>query len=730
MIINAIVWLYASIIFYLLGSFLLSVIEKITKNEMISNPFLIIFTGLGLLTAILQIYSIFARIWVETTVIITIASILSIFLNSDKFKKRLKLSYEELIFTLKNPILLFIAACSFMYLLQLSSMQPRNFDSYLYHIQNIQWLERYGTVPGLGFVHSRLSFGSSWLIIETFFAFSYMFNTPLHAIHNFIIFLLIMFLIDWSRTRDCKIVKFTVFKKSFAIVMVVIIQIFNRGLLRYQNTGTDFAANMLFILIIILWINSFLEKKQQNTYFTLIVFISAVAVTYKTSMTTIIIFSFYILLYILMTKRTAKYKLNVLLLIVVLGIFVSIPYLIRHIIQSGYLIFPFYKIDIFNFDWKLPIEEAISNSMWVTSWARKPGPMIADYTFLQWFPIWWNETIGIKKQILYSILILLFLFINMYEIFRIVTRRYRSIREYMIIVPLSIFLIVSFLFWFFMAPDYRFSFSMIHSILVFSISIIVYSFIASFDNIKNILVKVLDKIKNIFHIMVKAYFYFILILSIGFIVLIILGNKERIAYINNFEADKKIEGLYESRLKFNSKVFRNSDIYSVVPVLDNIYDIDNLITNISYNKNMARLEFEFIDGIENDFYVEMPYKLIIKYHKVKFFPNVLFLFLIILITLFLKYKKYELKKYIISSFICYVIILTLSNGISLFVISEPYKSSPYKIIYHKNIGQYYKHTTGQGNYNQLPSTEYIIPDDVYFRGDSYKDGFKKQEIVQ
>ena len=97
------------------------------------------------------------------------------------------------------------------------------------------------------------------------------------------------------------------------------------------------------------------------------------------------------------------------------------------------------------------------------------------------------------------------------------------------------------------------------------------------------------------NILIKSYFIFIIVCTIVFIVLFILGNKDRIGYLNvNFDLDRTVklndhlpkEVLYSEdldyikqyilsnsnisnyaynfRINYYTKNFRNSDLYGVI----------------------------------------------------------------------------------------------------------------------------------------------------------------------
>ncbi|MEI6021803.1 MAG: hypothetical protein WCR21_11800 [Bacteroidota bacterium] len=96
-----------------------------------------------------------------------------------------------------------------------------------------------------------------------------------------------------------------------------------------------------------------------------------------------------------------------------LGTIVLAPWLVRNIILSGYLIYPFPALDIFNFDWKIPISNAIAEKSITENFARLVGAHSESvFTFSQWLPVWWHKTETLSFVLLCliasSILVLLY----------------------------------------------------------------------------------------------------------------------------------------------------------------------------------------------------------------------------------------------------------------------------------------------------------------------------------
>ena len=186
----------------------------------------------------------------------------------------------------------------------------------------------------------------------------------------------------------------------------------------------------------------------------------------------------------------------------------------------------------------------------------------------------------------------------------------------------------------------------------------------------------ISKNKNLF---LKIYILFVIIISIALIILQILGSKNRIGYltdfnlniermlnlydleniIEDFTVDGKLDEeyvinylltnenitnyIYHFRIRYYDKVFRNNDIYGVYPDLSNLPDymentemerVGSPYGNFIYGKKM--LEIEKIDNIS--------YTLKLKY-------NQFFIYLILLIVIVL-YCLINFNKKIRESLTC------------------------------------------------------------------------------
>ena len=177
------------------------------------------------------------------------------------------------------------------------------------------------------------------------------------------------------------------------------------------------------------------------------------------------------------------------------------------------------------------------------------------------------------------------------------------------------------------------------------------------------------------NILIKSYFIFIIVCTIVFIVLFILGNKDRIGYLNvNFDLDRTVklndhlpkEVLYSEdldyikqyilsnsnisnyaynfRINYYTKIFRNSDLYGVYIDIDNLYKHNNFLKNIGMLESDGTPYGNLISSIIlDDVKIEASYKLKIK----RIFFYILMLLYIVPIIYFL-YSKINIDKFILK----------------------------------------------------------------------------------
>lgn len=267
---------------------------------------------------------------------------------------------------------------------------PRPYDTPLYHLQTIKWIEEYAVVPGLANLHGRFGFNPN---IFTFFA----------------------------ATSLADICRQEIFSVNFSIYMILVVHFIRKIQSLFREHGiTNILLFNLIIFIDILFTIQNLSSPSPNFITAVLPFFILSSAADRNEETglkgyvPIIILCAYVL--------TVKLAMLPLMLLALLFIFkhrrehrtmgwlfagvavIMLPWLARNIILTGWLVYPFPSVDLFSFDWKVPAASVIEEKMRVTGWARRPGELhlaAAQMNMSEWFPLWWRR-IFIEHKILFA----------------------------------------------------------------------------------------------------------------------------------------------------------------------------------------------------------------------------------------------------------------------------------------------------------------------------------------
>jgi hypothetical protein len=201
----------------------------------------------------------------------------------------------------------------------------------------------------------------------------------------------------------------------------------------------------------------FLEKVESQTVGRLdarslaIFVLAAYAVAVKLSTLPILLLPLYLGWRELAWRQPAS-LLPVSALLVVLA-----PWLMQNVMLSGYLIYPFPQLDLFNVDWKVPADLALKEQRTVLSWARAPRvPMdqVLAMTPGQWIPLWLRHIAFGEVSMMFVIVALTPLYLAAANM----SLRDKASRSQGLIDRLALVVIAycGLLYWFWSAPAGRF----------------------------------------------------------------------------------------------------------------------------------------------------------------------------------------------------------------------------------------------------------------------------------
>lgn len=439
-------WIIICFIFFSIGNAVTNYSNHYFKTDTQYGFFDTFFIGLCITGTFLNIWSIFFP-----TNFLSFISLLFLSLTYWGFNfNRLKSTTKSLI---SNPFIHYKYLIPFAFILIFvvlyALLPPIFYDTYLYHIPSIKWNEQFRVVPGLANFHSRFGYNSSILLLGTAFSFESIFKQLIFSINSLSVFIFLIWLMKNMITK----------RAVFAIMaLIVYYHFFDFYSLSISSLSTDILPNLLFAYLILRIVFNNFEVKDLSLVFWII---PLFCVTLKISTCSIILLCFLALTSILKNK---SYKY--LFFLILISLVVLIPWITRNLILTGYLAYPTQVLDIFNFDWEVPIQNVINDQKWIYSWGRIPGMShneVLSMPLNEWFSKWWEVKSPFMKQLFnisYFSPVIFLVLIN--------STKYNKFRVFLC----WIIFLAGFLMWFFTAPDYRFAYGIIILSIVFPILLI------------------------------------------------------------------------------------------------------------------------------------------------------------------------------------------------------------------------------------------------------------------
>ncbi len=346
------------------------------------------------------------------------------------------------------------------------------YDTNLYHLNVIRWLNEYPIVPGLGNLHSRLAHTSGFLTYSslvdnllwdgrTAWITYGLFVTTVCAQWLWII------LVE-SAKKSHRVVIFCM--ATFAYILKL--QTTIHPTLYYDNIALLLQMMLMMELLVGFCGHATGEPYDTKYTWTRITFLSMVAAlgfSIKPIGAVSLLFTFLLVCYVVgitLFKERAKLRTRFSAIFAVGSIpgLLITSHFLRNVIMTGWLLFPA-PVGHFDVDWAMPLDpigETHAHEMQslagqygvIKGWARLPGPNYHNAMtegFSYWFPQWKDRVWkGLEPQWLYlgSLLFLLHL------VRRVLSQQERS----KIIYDIYLILLsaTNILYWFSVAPDLRF----------------------------------------------------------------------------------------------------------------------------------------------------------------------------------------------------------------------------------------------------------------------------------
>jgi len=320
-------------------------------------------------------------------------------------------------------------------------------DTGIYHAQAIRIIEEYGVIKGIGNFQLHFAYNSSYLALCALFTLSFILPFALHTMTGFIMALFTCYAV-------CGLMKWTSRASHTADMARLAIIIYGITVLEYlQSPATDYGAMYMVLYIMCAWITQAVEKKDDADdipVYGYLAVLSIFTVSMKLSAAALVVIA--VLPFILLVKKKmAKETVSFILI----GFLSFLPYLVRNVIISGWLLYPAEAIDLFNVVWKVPAEYMKFDADQIKVWGRELQDTMSveegiTVGISDWLPIWW------EKKRFYEKLLLVFQVAGAGAVLlNLIIRKVRKkIRADVAMFYIAVFINIGM--WFFTAPFIRY----------------------------------------------------------------------------------------------------------------------------------------------------------------------------------------------------------------------------------------------------------------------------------
>lgn len=273
-----------------------------------------------------------------------------------------------------------------------SSRGLQHTDTGIYHAQAIRWYEEYGLVKGQGNLQQHFAYNSAYLAYAAAFSMKWLTGRSLHATTGFFQAFLCVWALyglkNFTRREN-----HTADACRIAILLYALVNA--EGIM---SPATDYGAMYLVLWIVTLWAEYACEKKGEDRLerFSLLCVAVVCVTTYKLSAGMLVILAVYPAILLIRQKAWKRIALYL-----GAGVFVLLPWLIRNVLLSGWLIYPFAAIDLFLVDWKIPLQYLQYDSDQIRVWGRCVFDVgKVDMPVREWLPLWWEAKDRYEQMLL------------------------------------------------------------------------------------------------------------------------------------------------------------------------------------------------------------------------------------------------------------------------------------------------------------------------------------------
>ena len=382
-----IIWIYMFVTTFLIGYGMLSVMTRYIPYR-IRHMDSYLICGLAAVTVYTQFFSLFGRIGLTTNLILCVAGLVVAWCSRRQLGDMLRKVWSDI---RENQLgergKMFVILFLFLLFAYGTSRGFIHYDTGLYHAQSIRWLEEYGVLKGLGNLHCRLAYNSSSFALSALYSMAFLGGQSYHCAVGWLAFLLAAVCLEAAGSLRTGRLRISDFARVMGIYYLV--NIFDEMV----SPASDYFMVLTAFYIVIRWLDLLEEEVGEILPYAMLCVLCVFLMTVKLSASLILLLTIYPAYYLLREKRLKEIAAYL-----ILGIVTALPYFIRNVLLSGWLIYPFTQIDLFDVVWKIPKGAADYDAREIQVWGRNYTD-VARYniSMKEWMPDWFRALAGSDK---------------------------------------------------------------------------------------------------------------------------------------------------------------------------------------------------------------------------------------------------------------------------------------------------------------------------------------------
>lgn len=370
------IWLYMTVTCYIIGFACIRAISGIllrTEGFRTVRGTTYLYAGIGAVTVYSQLYSIFGGVGLEANVVLLLICVLCILIYRRDYAEQL----HTFRFTV-TPGKAVTIGILFLLFAYGTSFGIIHYDTSLYHAQSIRWIEEFGVVLGLGNIHTRLAYNSAAFCLSALYSMAFLGGQSYHCCAGYPAFLLAVVCAEAFRGERLKKPQLSDLVRLTGIYYLLII--FDEMV----SPASDYFMVLLVFYIVIRWLELLEEKETSYLPYGLLCLLSITVLTVKLSGALILLLTLKPAVMLVKEKKVKE-----ILIFLLTGFVMVLPFFIRNVILSGWLVYPFTFIDLFDFDYKIPKGVADYDSKEIQVWGRGYSDVTRfEEPITAWLPDW------------------------------------------------------------------------------------------------------------------------------------------------------------------------------------------------------------------------------------------------------------------------------------------------------------------------------------------------------